>query len=106
MKVSRADFERETIPDDSPDTSYLEQDGFEDRMRAYRRGDFGFIGVRAAIDLDIPTKQGGIIGQRITTPGLWGIEDDSDEDYLREVYEEECAQLVEMLETLGVTVEE
>ena len=106
MNVSRSDFHREEIPDDNHDASYLEQDGWEDRLAEYRRGDFGFIGIRAVVDLYIPTNRGGYIMQRIESPGLWSIESDSDESYLQEVYAEECAQLAEMLVTLGVTVED
>lgn len=106
MNVSKSEFQRETVPDDNHDASYLEQEGFEDRLKEYQRGDFGYIGIRAVVDLEIPTKQGGYITQRIESPGLWSIESDSDESYLAEVYAEECAQLAEMLTRLGVTVED
>jgi hypothetical protein len=105
MQVSFNDFRRELIPDECPDTSYLEQEGWEDRLTAYRRDEFGFIGVRAIVELKIPSKQGGYWNtQKISSPGLWGIETDSGEDYFDEVFREECEQLAEMLEQMGMVV--
>lgn len=37
MIVHKSDFDRQIIPDDCPDTSYLEQEGFEDRLARYVR---------------------------------------------------------------------
>src|SRR5574341_1011507 len=96
MKVSRRDFDREVVPDLDPDTHYLEQPGFEDRLAEWKRGKFGFIGVRAVVNVPIH----GII-QQLTSGGLWGIEDDSDMAYIKEVYAGECDQLAEILEALG-----
>lgn len=103
ITVSRADFTRELIPDSDPDTSWLEQNGWEERLAEYHDGGFGFVGVRASVDIDIP--QGTYsIQQTISTPGLWGIESDSGEEYLNQVFSEESSTLVEMLAALGVEV--
>jgi hypothetical protein len=58
------------------DSSYLEQEGFEDRLAQYRRGDFGFIGVVVTVE------RGGI---KMGCDSLWGIEDDSGEEYFESV---------------------
>ena len=104
ITVSRRDFYRRLVPADCPDTSYLEQEGFEDRLAEYRQGDFGFIGVRAAVELPIPYGADRIL-VTIESPGLWGVESDSDEDYLDSVFQEECETLADMLTELGVTVQ-
>ena len=46
ITVSKSDFDRQIVPDDCPDTSYLEQEGYADRLEQYRQGAFDFIGVR------------------------------------------------------------
>jgi len=85
------------VADRDPDTSYLEQEGFEDRLRKFQRGEFGFVGVQAVAEVEI----GGIM-QEITSAGLWGIESDSGEDYFRSVGKEEYAQLKEILSDMGI----
>jgi hypothetical protein len=105
--VEVAEIRMEVVPDESPDASYLEQEGlgFEDRLAAYRAGEFGFVGVRAVAELHIPTvpySRGGWFIQTVSSPGLWGIEDDSGEEYFKEVYEEEVDTLRDMLAELGV----
>lgn len=87
------------IPDENPDPSYLEQEGFEDRLKEYRRGDFNFVGVRAEADVEM-----GGVNQKLTSGGLWGIEDDSGDEYLRnDVGKEEYLSLVDILEEIGAT---
>ncbi len=104
ITLSKSDFDRQLVPDDCPDTSYLEQEGFEDRLEQYRRGDFYYIGVRAAVEVPIPYGKDRIL-TRIASPGLWGIESDSGEDYFQSVFEEEIAILADMLTELGVNVQ-
>lgn len=94
--VSRADFKIDIIGDENPDVSYLEQEGFEERLAAYRNGDFGFIGIRASVQISIPHGKCFIL-QSFESPGLWGIESDSDNDYLKSVGEEEKDVLADML---------
>jgi hypothetical protein len=87
------------VADEDPDTSYLDQPEFEDRKKAYERGDFNFVGVRAVAEVEI----GGVI-QEITSGGLWGIESDSGEEYFRdEVGKEEYNELADILNEMGVT---
>jgi hypothetical protein len=104
ITVRKSDFDRQIIPDDCPDTSYLEQEEFEDRLGQFRQGEFDFVGVRAAVELPIPYGKDRII-TRIESPGLWGIESDSGEDYLESVFQEESAILADMLAELGVKVQ-
>jgi hypothetical protein len=100
-KVERAWVE--VVADDDPDTSWLEQEGFEDRLAALKRGDFGFVGVRACAQIRFETSQGGWInGPIVKSPGLWGIEDDSGEEYFREIGDDEAAELANMLKALNV----
>jgi hypothetical protein len=103
MTVSKTEFDRELLPDDCPDPSYLEQEGFEDRLSEYQHGEFGFIGIRAAVELKIPYGKGHIL-QKIESPGLWGIESDSGDDYLKSVFQEESEILADMLKELEVKV--
>lgn len=73
---------------------YLKQD--KDRLASY--GDsWSMIGIFMEADVDI---EGTI--QKIHTPGLWGIESDSDKKYLMSVAKEEYGQLVDILKQIGV----
>jgi hypothetical protein len=103
ITVSKRDFDRQLVPDDCPDTSYLEQEGFEDRLEQYRQGDFDYVGVRAVVALPIPFGTDQIL-TKVKSPGLWGIESDSGEDYFDSVFQEESNILADMLTELGVKV--
>lgn len=80
----------EVVPDNDPDVSYLEQEGFEARRAEYRADAFSFVGVRVAVETH-DTDSG--VSTRTQTAGLWGIESDSGEDYFREVAAEEASTL-------------
>jgi hypothetical protein len=103
IAVSKSDFDRQIVPDDCPDVSYLEQAGFEDRLAQYRQGAFDLVGVRASVELPIPYGKDRILA-KIESPGLWGIESDSDEDYFDSVFQEEADILADMLAELGVNI--
>ncbi len=85
------------LPDNDADTSYLEQEGFEDRLAQYQNGDFTFVGIRVEAEVEIDGAM-----QTLTSAGLWGIESDSEESFLKETAGEEWAQLRETLLTIGV----
>jgi len=89
------------MPDEDPDTSYLDQDEFEDRREAYQRGEFSFVGVRAEAQVVIE----GIV-QTLTSGGMWGIESDSDEAYIEDVALEEYDNLRDILKAVGVSTAE
>lgn len=112
-RIERVDIEQ--VPDYDPDLSYLEQDYKDpnitaeeaaemraqdaERLAAYNRGEWYCVGVRAIAEIVIPTSvEGGwIIKSKIVSPGLWGIESDSEDGYLEEIGKEELAQLYEIL---------
>lgn len=75
----------------------------EARVDAYGR-DWYMMGIRAVATLHFPERhtESKII-QRISSPGLFGIESDSD-DYFEEVEEEQVAILLDMLESMHVEV--
>lgn len=102
ITVCKSVFDRQIVPDDCPDASYLEQDAT--RLEQFRQGEFDYIGVRAAVELPIPYGKDRII-TRIESPGLWGIESDSGEDYFDSVFQEESTILADMLVELGVKVD-
>jgi len=85
--------------DEDPDTSYLDQDdpNFSDRREAFQRGDFSFVGVRAEAEVVIE----GVV-QTLTSGGLWGIESDSDKEYIEDVALEEYDSLRDILKSVGV----
>ena len=83
--------------DPDPDASFLEQDEFEDRLASFKRGEFEFVGVRAEAEVLIESTL-----QTITSPGLWGIESDSGEEYIAGIAVEEYEQLSKVLKTIGV----
>lgn len=103
ITVSKRTFQRLTLIDNHPDTSYLEQEGYEERLAAYRADDFHFVGIRARCIVFIPHGKDKIIHE-VESPGLWGIESDSDDDHMAEVFLEECQVLADMLTELGVKV--
>jgi hypothetical protein len=86
----------EQVPDNDADTSYLKGE----RLAQYRRGDFGFCGVRAVAEIEFPSSDGWVIVGRLESPGVWGIEDDSSRDYLAAVFEDEKAVLLELIASL------
>jgi hypothetical protein len=108
ITISKADFVMQEIPDDDPDPSYLEQDDFADRLAEYRAGEFGFVGVRASITFDIPVHANGreLVAHTVYSPGCWSVESDSGHEYMRQIFEDECGILADMLQQLGVTVAE
>ena len=104
ISVHTSDFRLEELPDECPDCSYLEQAEFEDRLQEFHNGDFNFVGIRASVEIKIPHGSDTVISHRITSPGLWGIESDSGEEYLRQVFKEESDVLSSMLAQLNVQV--
>ena len=86
----------ERLHDDDADASYLSQPEFEDRAEQFKRGVFNFIGIRAKAEIVI-----GNTCQTITSGGLWGIEDDSEESYLATVESDEITDLCNQLSALG-----
>lgn len=123
MTKAQITITMECVPDDSNDKPDERDDGFwpskdpnaagwvlpenfdsemekaQKRMRDWEHGYWQFIGVRAVASIKVPYGRDWIV-TRIKSPGLWGIESDAGEDYLAEVFAEEKATLLEMLESL------
>ena len=73
---------------------YAQQDAA--RLAAFHAGDWHLEGCYAVASVTVDGTR-----QTIRTPGLWGIESDSGEEYRREVEEEERAALLGILSALG-----
>jgi Holliday junction resolvasome RuvABC DNA-binding subunit len=84
------------MPDEQPDTSYLEQEGFEDRLEEFENGEFSFVGIKAVAHISVNG-----LPQSIESMGVWGVESDSDDKHFDEMADEELSQLVGILEELG-----
>lgn len=71
------------------------------RLESYGQSWY-MIGIRAKTTVKIPVNgvPGNFILQEFTSPGLWGIESDSDSKYFQEVFEGEKQILLEMLEAM------
>lgn len=78
------------LPDNDPDTSYLAQPEFADRLDEYNRGLFGFIGVRARVSQHNWTTG---VTTILESPGVWGIESDFDDAFVLEVGQDELTIL-------------
>jgi hypothetical protein len=68
-----------------------------ERCESYNNDNWSYLGIRAVADVVLSG------GQCLTveTPGLWGVESDSDRSYFDEVGKEELTQLRSMLVDLG-----
>jgi hypothetical protein len=78
---------------------YIRQD--YERMMALENGDWCYIRIWASAEIEIPQSQGRYLLQELRSPGLWGIESDSDKSYFEEVQRDELAQLRDVLESFG-----
>jgi hypothetical protein len=87
--------------DPEPDVSYLEQEDFEDRSLAYKKGDFSFVGVRAEAEVVIED-----VLQTLTSGGLYGVESDSEDEYIDEIAAREWEALRGVLKAVGVPTEQ
>jgi hypothetical protein len=93
-------FDETATPDDYlfQDPDYQEQD--QARLDAWNRDDWHFIGIQARAHVLLVRNGTGTI-YTLESPGLWGIENDSGEEYLAEVFAEECSTLRDDLKALG-----
>jgi hypothetical protein len=103
LVVHRSEFQRVIVTDSLTDDSSI-TDATE--RRAFQRGQFSFVGVRARITLKLPHgPEGHAILHEVESPGLWGVQTDSGEEYFAEVFAEESDTLADMLSLLGVDVQ-
>ena len=100
--IQHEEIVMETLPDPCPDTAYLEQEGCEERLRQAQNGDFGFMGIRASCTLLIGIGQTDhVILHRFKSPGIWGVETDSDPVHVRQLFDDERSVLLAMLDAIG-----
>jgi hypothetical protein len=66
---------------------YVAQD--QVRIKAYHTGAWNYIGIRAVATIWIE-REHYRTNYKLKSPGVWGIESDSDSSYLDEVYLDEC----------------
>lgn len=72
------------------------------RMEDYNDGLWHMIGIVAKADILVPSGNDSWISQTISSSGLWGIESDSSEEYLKEIGKEQLGDLKGYLKSLSV----
>lgn len=72
-----------------------------ERMEAYNNGHWNMMGVRAQAEIHTSSNSTDWLINRVSSGGLWGIESDSDKDYLETVAKEELSELKSTLSELG-----
>ncbi len=107
-RTAQIEIEKVTVDDQDAqpldylfqDPDYRQQD--EARLRAWRNDEWHFIGIRAKAVIKIPhgTNPECWITSELFSPGLWGIESDSDQEYFEQVYQDEREILLDMLAAL------
>jgi hypothetical protein len=73
---------------------YVRQD--YERMERLNAGDWAFIGIKAKAEVSIDN-----VVQSIHSGGLWGIESDSERSYIKEIENEQLAELRNQLYAMG-----
>lgn len=87
---------------DNPERSFEEQmEDANQRIRDWENDVWEYVGVVAVAHLLIPIGGGSFRIMTLKSGGLWGIESDSGDDYLAEVFEEQKDDLLAELKTLG-----
>lgn len=71
------------------------------RYHHYQCGNWAYIGIIARAHLFIPQGGQSFFMLTIDSAGLWSIEDDSDGEYKKEVFEEQKQELLEHIKTLN-----
>lgn len=100
------EFERIEVPDDTMHpTEYLFQDDAykaedEARLEAFNRGDWRYVGVMARAHI-LVVRHGVGTHYSLDSAGLWGVEDDSGEEYLESIFEEEKSGLQADIALIG-----
>ena len=84
------------------DVSYMHEDGFEDRLASYKRGQLHFY--ELWVEADVTIDEG--VQALVTSSGVGGIESDTDEEDLDALIVEEWRALRAALKKMGVRTEE
>jgi hypothetical protein len=77
---------------DASPLDWMDADEDADRIASWRRGDWSLIGIQARADIVI-VRNGHDTVYELLSPGLWAVESDSGEEYLRSVFADECDTL-------------
>lgn len=92
---------------DADSAGYVHPENFEsemakarERMDAFERGDWQYVGVQVRAVISLPMGGGSFVQYSVTSPGVWGIESDC-ADYIAEVAEEEKASLLAHIVEMG-----
>jgi len=88
--------------DPDVDASYLHQEGFEDRLASYERGQLHFY--ELWVEADVLVDDG--VQALVTSTGIGGIESDTDEEDLDALIVEQWRALRAALKKMGVRTEE
>ena len=94
------------LVDDNPDLSFLESGNKDDAIRLTNYGNtWEMLGIQAVAEVSYPLNSKG--DRRIecfSSGGLWGIESDSDDDYIKEIEQGQLNDLKEHLTFFGIDV--
>lgn len=108
-----------TIEDNDIDISYLQQDYNDvedikereryiqedkDRLEKLYNGYWSFIGIRAFAIVYIPIHNNSFNMQTISSSGLWGIESDSDKDYIESIKHGQIDELKGYLKLFNIDI--
>lgn len=103
----------ERLTDDDPDLSWLDQSDEEmgEGYEAYaheRKESYGYawstIGIQVAAIYLVPVGSSSSL-QTLVSPGMYGIESDSDAAHLTEIEDEEIATVRMLMDALGIVYE-
>jgi hypothetical protein len=83
--------------------NYIKRD--QERLASYGQS-WEMIGIRASAEVSYPIGNGNNWLEHFTSGGLWGIESDSDESYLKEIEQEQLNDLKSHLEQFNVNVKD
>lgn len=88
--------------DSSSDVSYLEQDGFEERLASYKRGQLHLVEVWLEADVALEDD----VQATVRSPGVGGVESDTPEEEIVHVMCDEWKVLRASLKRMGVATEQ
>ena len=72
------------------------------RLEDYRRGVWDMIGIKAVATIHIPIEDNSSKIQTIDSGGLWGVESDSEDVYIKEIEKEQIGEIKKYLRVLCV----
>lgn len=92
------------VIDDNPDLSYLETKDYRDKKRLENYGNT-WVAIGIFAEAEVSYKEGDHKRlEWLKSGGLWGIESDSDESYLKTIETEQIQDLLHHLKRFGVSL--